>query len=562
MAGLATRIGQVLRTLPHIQPAQARAQLEHMLRGLHPPREWTGPAPELAVRTVSVAFPPAPLHARLSPGSTLELLNRRLDVSRGLDWEYRGRGPLFAYHLHQHDYLRPPGPGGGGLDIDAAEAPRVRAEVMLDWARRHERGVGFEPHPISVRAFTWARFLSTDGALALDDDEAALLRCSLARQIDALDRNIETRLQANHLLSNLMGVVLGGLLFRGDASTPWLRRADWLEAELGRQVHADGAHEERSPMYHALLLENVLDLVNVGRATTSAPPASLMATLEDAAARMLGALDVWTHRDGEIALFADSAFRVAQPPAELRRYAAELGIAPRAPARPGVLGEGGYVRLDAGEWTCLASVAGPSPPHQPGHAHCDALAVELALGAERVVTDTGVYEYVPGERRHRARATRSHATLEVGGAEQAEIWAPHRIGGRPNVELRSVEPGHGFEASCAGWSTPGLVHVRHVAVESSVVTVLDRVESGSGAAPVCATWPLAPDVGVDLDAASAHATLSLASGAHVRVSLPAALTWRVEQGPYYPEFGLEVMRPMLVGEGGAEGELRTVFSVA
>ncbi len=560
MAGLATRIGQVLRTLPHIPPQQALAQLGHMLRGLKPPRDLPGPVPALAVETTRVAYPPAPVHARLSPGSTLELLNRRLDVSRGFDWDHRGRGPLFAYHLHQHDYLRRPGPRGGGLEIDAKDAPRARAEVMLDWVARHAFGTGWDPHPISVRVFGWARLLTTEGALELDDAEAAALRASLARQIDALDRNIETRLQANHLLSNLMGVVLGGLLLDGAAAAGWRGRAGWLEQELGRQVHVDGAHEERSPMYHALLLENVLDLVHVHRLSAHALPDSLAHALVEAASRMLGALDVWTHRDGEIALFSDSAFGIAQPPAELHRYASDLGLSTSPQARPGVLEQGGYVRLDAGGWTAIVSVAGPSPPHQPGHAHCDALALELALGSERVVTDTGVYEYVAGERRQTARATRSHATLEVEGHEQAEIWAPHRIGGRPKVSLDAVTPNHRCEARCAGWATPGLAHVRHVDVESEVVAVIARVEGGAKPARVRAAWPLAPGIDVELDAAAAHALLTLQSGARVRVALPTALAWRVEAAPYYPEFGRDEARPVLVGEGEAEGELRTAFS--
>jgi uncharacterized heparinase superfamily protein len=561
MAGLPTRIGQVFRTLPHIQPRQAVAQLEHMLRGLRPPRRWTGAVPELAVAPTDVAYPPAPRHARLSPGSTLELLNRRLDVSRGFDWEHRSKGPLFAYHLHQHDYLRPPGPGGGGLEAEAGSAPRARAEVMLDWVRRHEHGTGWDPHPISMRAFTWARFFTTPGALDVDDAEAALLRRSFAQQIDSLDRNIETRLQANHLLSNLMAVALGGLVLDGEAAARWRERALWLESEIGRQIHDDGAHEERSPMYHALLLENVLDLVHVSRSSTNALPESLARELESAARRMLGALDVWTHRDGEIALFADSAFGIAQPPAELHRYAADLAVPATAAPRRGVLEDGGYVRLDAGDWTVIVSVAGPSPPHQPGHAHCDALAIELALGAERVVTDTGVFEYVAGERRQWARSTRSHSTLEVAGAEQAEIWAPHRVGGRPVVELREVLPGHRLEASCAGWSTPELVHLRHVDAESAVVAVRDLIEGASAPVPVRAAWPFAPGVAVELDRAADHARLTLPSGARVRVTLPPGLEWRIEQAPWYPEFGREESRPVLVGEGAADGELRTAFSV-
>jgi uncharacterized heparinase superfamily protein len=127
-------------------------------------------------------------------------------------------------------------------------------------------------------------------------------------------------------------------------------------------------------MYHSLLLENVLDLLNLLRANVRPAPAALEPALREAAARMTGALAVLTHPDGEIALFADSAFEIASPPPALMAYAARLGVEPRPPARTGVLEASGYLRLEAGPFSLLASVAGPGPPHQPGHAHCDALA--------------------------------------------------------------------------------------------------------------------------------------------------------------------------------------------
>ena len=177
-----------------------------------------------------------------------------------------------------------------------------------------------------------------------------------------------------------------------------------------------------------------------------------------------GALATLCHPDGEIALFADSAFGMAQHPGRLLDYANALAISTDDSVDAAVLPQSGYVRLSHDLFTLIGSVAGPSPPHQPGHAHCDALAFELSCGDDRVVTDTGVCEYVPGERRRIARATASHATIEVGGAEQAEIWAPHRIGGRPDVQLEAVEPGIRAVASCRSWSTPDTLHRRTFAV--------------------------------------------------------------------------------------------------
>ncbi|MCZ6782413.1 MAG: alginate lyase family protein, partial [Proteobacteria bacterium] len=494
-------------------------------------------------------FLPAPPHADFDGSLRLRLLHREVRFAERIDWDWAAEGPLWAYHLHQHDYLRLP-------DL----SPTSRARTIADWIERHPAGIGWDPHPLSLRILNWSKLLLTPGALPAELDGGGAgatgraMRHSLAEQVETLSRNLEVRLQANHLLTNLIGIVFGGVLQEGAHAERWLACEGTLRHELEEQILPDGAHVERSPMYHSILLEQVLDLLNLARGGRRAP-AALLQCLERAAARMLGALRVYTHPDGGIALFSDSAFELAHVPDVLTAYAASLGVAPRGPARPGVLDDAGYVRLAADPFELLVSVAGPLPAHQPGHAHCDALSFELCVGRERVVVDTGVTEYVPGALRHVSRATRSHATLEVGGAEQAEIWGPHRVGGRPRVSLVHVEPGRRAEATCAGWSTPETLHRRTWVVSAGRVEIRDRL-SGQ-ARPVRLTLPLAPGLEPDLGA-DGRAELSLAGGVRLRIALPEGLAWRVERAPYFPEFGRQVERACLVAEAPA-GAFREGF---
>ncbi|MBW2695144.1 MAG: heparinase II/III family protein [Deltaproteobacteria bacterium] len=533
-----SRLPRIWRTLRPLRSRQMIAQAAHALVGIRPPRPWHGPTPGLRVRRVDVPFLPGPRHAHLEPGLSLQLINRRIALDRPIDWASTGQGRLFAYHLHQHDFLR-------------AErvVPRARAEWMLDWIRRHPHGVGWDPHPISLRIVTWAKLLVTPAALTLSDDEEAEIRNSMARQLDALSRNVEVRLQANHLLSNLIGLCSGGVLFDGPHADRWLARGAPLLGELAEQVGDDGLHVERSPMYHALLLESVLDLIGLAQAAPNRLPEPLTTALHDTAGPMLGALDVLAHPDGEIALFADSAFGIAHAPDVLHGYAQARGITAVAPARPGVLDTGRYVRLSGGTFTLIASVGGPAPAWQPGHAHCDALGFELSCGDQRVVTDTGVFEYVPGERRDRARATLAHATLEVGDAEQAETWAAHRIGGRPCVELDEVEPGRHLVASCASWSTPDTLHRRTWTMRDGDLEIRDEIQGSRR--PIRLALPLAPGLeprlAHDVDGGP-EAHLPLPGGRRLVVALPVSARWRIERAAYYPEFGLDQERACLIGE--------------
>lgn len=525
--------GRWLRTVRHLRPQQVAGQLRIRVRGDGVPRRRGGPAPQLALAAPAAPLLPAPPHAWSDGSRRFRLRNREVAFAQPVDWDFAGEGPLWAYDLHSFAWAR-------RTTLD----PGARRGLLLDWIARHRSGVGWSPHPTSLRTLTWLALLLTPGALDADDGVRDEILSSLESQVDFLASHLETHLLANHYLSNLLAVTLAGVAIEGRSTRAWLGHERVLRDELAEQVLADGLHCERSPMYHASILEAVLDGVNLAAAKPGRAPDSLRDSLADTAARMLGALAVVTHPDGEIALFADSAFGIAHSPGTLARYAAALGIAARGPAQRGVLDAGGFVRLEGGPFVLVASIAGPMPPHQPGHAHCDALSFELSVDGERVVTDTGVHEYIPGRLRDLSRATRSHATLEVDGRDQAEIWAAHRIGGRPTVALESVEPGVRAAASCAGWATPDTRHHRVWEISEEALVIRDRLEGRPRRARLA--LPLAPGIEPRID--GARARLHLPCGSWLRIELEGGPSLRAERAAYFPEFGRRVERTVLVAD--------------
>jgi hypothetical protein len=555
-------IGTVLRTVRHLRFPQAVAQLRHVLA---PPPSGPGTSqgatPSLATHQASCPFLPPARHAHCSRTpevTTLRLLNREVAFRDAVDWDFAQEGPLFAYQLHHFDHAR----------CDAL-SPGDRVALILDWIEHHPAGVGWDPHPISHRVLAWGKLLLAPGALGLGQEELGpeelgpegpgqeaqeTIRRSLAAQLDALSRGIEHRLQANHLFTNLLALVFGGCLFAGPRADGWLASGDAFRAELRDQFHPDGAHEERSPMYHAVLLEQVLDLLNLARTVPARAPAGLVEELTDTASRMCGALEVWTRPDGEIALFGDAAFGIAPRPSELADYASVLNVPVLGPEQPDRLQWGGFARLRDGAFDAIVSLAGPSPDHQPGHSHCDALAFELSVGGERVVTDTGVFEYVPGRDRDLARATRSHATIEVAGEDQAELWAAHRVGGRPWVEVVDYAPGRSCEATCTGWSGKA-VHRRRFELEDNVLLVHDSVEAAGSGTPFPArlTLPLAPGLAARLvgeAGAEREMRVRLPGAGELKVDLPGgdSVRWHLERTDSFPEMGRRVARWCLVGK--------------
>lgn len=542
-------LGRLIRTVRHLRPVQITAQLRHTFGNEGRGGEGVTEASERAVDRATVPFLDAPAHARYDGALGFELLRRKHRFREEIDWDFEGYGPLWLFHLHQFDYAR-------GVSV----TPSARAELIDDWIEACQGGIGWSPHPISLRILSWGKLMLTPGALGQGAEASSRMHHSLAQQAQALCERLETRLQANHLFSNLLSCVFAGLLFKGTRADGWLALEGKFRDELDTQILDDGAHIERSPMYHALLLENVLDLLNLARAAGTRAPSALIESLEKAAARMLGAHRVWTHPDGEIALLGDSAFEIAHPPSMLEAYAASLGVVVRAPSKPFALDRARVFRLEAGDIVVIASASEPQPSYQPGHAHCDALSFELSVGTQRVISDTGVTEYIPGPLRDISRATTSHATLQFDDAEQSEIWSAHRVGGRAKVDVDHFERNR-LDASCSSWASLGTCHHRSFRVDANVLEIEDRVEGAL--LPVRFALPFAPGLeptfrsagppvaaprGDDAKEQASKLCVSLEDGKRLEVELPIDVRWTLERCSYFPHFGSHIERACLVGK--------------
>ncbi len=234
--------------------------------------------------------------------------------------------------------------------------------------------------------------------------------------------NLELDLRGNHLFRDAAGLVFAHEL-TGGVPDAW----SWLEGQVREQVLPDGAHFERAPMYHALCLQ---DLVEVAALAGSRRPA----WLADAVARMGGWLEAMLLGDGEIPLLGDGW--LGEVDAQQLLGAARAQGALQAPAAPER--HGGLVPLAVGRLRAVLRGGLHGPDEQLGHAHADLLSFELSAGPRRAISDTGTHGYDPGSERAHLRSTAAHNTLRIGAAEQLETWGSFRVGrrGRARVYAR------------------------------------------------------------------------------------------------------------------------------
>ena len=516
------------RTVRHLKLGQITGRIAFRL---HRPRADVRPPPALATPTgrwVAPARRGQSLHAP----ATFDLLGERHTLE-AVGWNGPGVSRLWRYHQHYFDDL-----GAHG----AATRTALHAALIGRWIADNPpgRGAGWEPYPLSLRIVRWIQWLLAGNAAPPG------MIASLAVQARWLARRLETHLLGNHLFVNAKALVFAGLFFSGDEAATWRRTGqEILLRELPEQILADGGQFERSPMYHALALEDVLDLLDA-IATFAAGDADVEPLRGALAARvpaMLRWLAAMTHPDGTLGRFNDCADGIAPSHAELLRFAGDLGFAPVVNDDVHgvvVLPDSGYVRVERDGATALLDVAPIGPDHLPGHAHADTLSFELSLEARKVVVNGGTSRYGEGVERQHERATAAHSTVEVEGQNSSEVWAGFRVGRRARPEPARIAHGDAgaVSISCAHDGYAHLagrpIHRRSWSFDDATLSVEDIVSHPSSRA--IARFHLAP--GLTLHGSGPRRWLVAEGDATLAVVDVVAGESHVEPSGHAPRFGV------------------------
>lgn len=539
----------------------AALRLWHTLRYLRPVqfygRAWfrlARPRPDL--------HPPPPLRAvqgrwiscartsSMTGPNTLRFLGADRRIAEASDWNRTDWPRLWLYNAHYFDDL---------VAVDAAARGPWHRALITRWIADNPAGVGvgWEPYPTSLRIVNWIKWALAEHAL----DDAA--RLSLAVQARWLRRRLEVHLLGNHLWANAKALLFAGAFFSDSEADAWRQKGlKLLRRELEQQILADGGHFERSPMYHSIVLEDLLDLVQWARVVPSLFDRCDVQAWTATATRMLRWLAVMTHPDGDIALFNDAAFGIAPQLANLCDYALAVQVPlPALDFAPiEALADSGYMRLQVGPALVIADVGAIGPDYLPGHAHADTLGFELSLHGQRAIVDAGTSRYDASLERLWQRGTAAHNTVEIDDENSSEVWNSFRVARRARpFDVRHEAHGDEVRLSAAhnGYRRlPGRnVHRREWRLQPCGLRVIDRVEGRFGTA--VARFRLHPDLQRRLNEDAGHAAAGyegVVEAAWLR------LTWRctgasqarLAQSTWHPAFGVtldcQVLELVFVGD--------------
>lgn len=451
-----------------------------------------------------------------------------------IGWDGPQREKLWRYNQHYFDDLNA---------LDVTDRIQWHKTLVGDWVAHNPpgKGNGWEPYPLSLRVVNWVKW-ALGGA---DLSEAAVQ--SLAVQVRWLTGRLENHLLGNHLFANAKALVMAGLFFEGSEADTWLEKGlRILAREVPEQLLSDGGHFERSTMYHALALEDMLDLVNATQCFARRLSPAQRDQVSEWPQRALDLhtwLQVMCHPDGEISLFNDAAFDIAPGVAELNSYARRtlVDVTALAPSTMVHLKESGYVRLSYGAVVAILDVAPVGPDYLPGHAHADTLSFELSVDDQRILVNSGTSCYGIGPERSRQRGTAAHNTVLVNEQDSSEVWGGFRVARRAYPVGLSIEQSADptvTKVSCAhnGYAhLPGKpTHHRSWLMDAHGLTVIDRVDGPHQSAE--ARFHFHPAVEVHAGPSRTEGTVALPDGT--------VMTWQLDHGQarleastWHPRFG-------------------------
>jgi uncharacterized heparinase superfamily protein len=464
---------------------------------------------------------------KLLNNGQFKFLNLVGDIREKEDWNSVNKDKLWLYNLHYFDDLNA---------LGFNERFTLHQKMIQHWIDNNPPGygVGWEAYPSSLRIVNWIKWV------LLKDSFQQKWLDSMAVQVRYLCQNLETHLLGNHFFVNGKALLFAGLFFQGKEADNWYRIGlKIIEEELLEQVLSDGGNFELSPMYHAIFLEDLLDIVNIHKAYSKELPKNI----DKKILLMFDWLRTMSHPDGDIAFFNDATFGIAPSLENLMDYSKRLGVIYKAGEFKACthLNPSGYIRVQRDNMVSIIDTAIIGPSYMPGHGHADTLSFELSLFGQRVVVNSGISVYGNSAERQRQRGTEAHSTIIVDGENSSEVWGGFRVARRAKVSDIRIENKEIITLSACHDGYKRLKgspkHYREWNFHKNKLIVIDRV-IGKGRHEVKSIFHIHPNV--EFIEIKDHSVNFQVNGKTVNFELVSNGNLEISPSSYHPEFGLSI----------------------
>jgi hypothetical protein len=398
-------------------------------------------------------------------------LTNEVDLSEA--WNNKDLQHLWRYNLHYFEYLFKLA-NEYSKDNTQIKYYKKYKELIRNWIENNSfaYGDGWHPYTISLRITNWiSTYEVFKEKIKHDHDFDRVFRESIYLQYKYLQINLEKDVLGNHYFENIKALLIGSIFFN-DIKVKNRFKKELLK-QLEEQILEDGMHFELSPMYHKIILENLIKISYWLR------DEKIYKNLIIYIQKMINVTFSFEENFGKTPAFNDSADGVSKDFKCLLEVCNKyFGLNPQSNTN---FNNSGFYIIEDRYKKLIFDTGDICPTYLPAHGHCDALSFELSINGLPLIVNSGTYQYESGKWRNHFRSTKTHNTVTISEHEQSEIWGSFRVAKRIKKIRRKQFIYKNIEFYVGSFvSYKGEEHKRYIGyLDDDTIIVLDYVNAKS-----------------------------------------------------------------------------------
>lgn len=395
-----------------------------------------------------------PSHSYYKESNEFSFLNKKVCFSDKIDWNFSENGKLWTYNLCYLDFINQK-----NLEITKV------TEVLNDFNITYNTIIsGKDPYPTSLRIMNLIKIMSNEKHCH-DDNLSKILFSDIRRLL----KSIEYHLLGNHVLENGFALYFAAHAYPTNQKLR-NKALKILRKELEEQILNDGAHFERSLMYHQIILSRLLECISLSKSNAYEWNSTFIDFLIAKAEKMLGWLNSITENGQIFVRFNDSIEGISPNTFEIIKFSKSLGIK----SMTTTLADSGFRKFKMNDLLLITNTGGIISDYQPGHSHANTFSFLLFDKTKPIIVDPGVSTYENNRLRLQQRSTTNHNTININGINNNEVWSSFRVGRRAKVRIIQEQTDY-LKAVHNGYSHINLFHSRSWKFEKKSIQILDEL---------------------------------------------------------------------------------------
>lgn len=398
-------------------------------------------------------------------------ITNKVDLSKA--WNNKESQHLWRYNLHYFEYLFKLA-NEYTKNNNPNQIYNKFKSFIENWINSNPfaYGDGWHPYTISLRLTNWISVYQIFRYRIISDhDFNKNLKESLYLQYKYLQSHLEKDVLGNHYFENIKALIIGSVFFENIKTKEKFKKQ--LLIQLAEQILGDGMHFELSPMYHKIILE---DLIKI---TYWLKDELIYNQLISFIQKMIDVTYSLDENSGKTPAFNDSTDGIS------KNYKAILEVCNKyfnlKPKFKNSLEDSGFFIIQDRHKKLVFDTGEICPSYLPAHGHCDALSFELSCNNIPLLVNSGTYKYESGNWRDYFRSTQAHNTVMISDHEQSQFWGSFRVAKRIKKVRRNQFTYKGIQFYAGSYiSYHDKEHKRFIGnIGEDIVIVLDSVRKES-----------------------------------------------------------------------------------